>query len=150
MFTTDRLLGVGLVLLGSAGILNAMQISVRTFNDDPGPKLFPILACGILVICGIGMILTRNPDAQKLHIPKDVLTRGLTMAALLGAYAMALWLAGFYVATLVMGYAFYHVIAGPQRRHFWRGLIFVILMTGAVHMVFAVGLNAYLPRGLYF
>ncbi|WP_439562857.1 tripartite tricarboxylate transporter TctB family protein [Roseinatronobacter sp.] len=150
MLTTDRLLGACLVLLGSGGIWNALQISVRTFNDDPGPKLFPILACSILVICGLGMILNRNPDAERLHIPKDVLIRGVTMTVLLAGYGIALWLVGFYVATLVMGFAFYYIIAGPQRPHLWRGVLFVLLMTGVVHVVFAVGLNAYLPRGLYF
>lgn len=150
MLNTDRLLGAVLLALGTGGIGIAMQISVRTFNDDPGPKLFPILACGILVICGLGLLPSRTTDENRLHIPRDVLARGTAMAALMAGYAVALWLVGFHLATVVTTYAFYHVIAGPARRVPWRGAVYALAVTAGVHLMFAVALNAFLPRGILF
>jgi len=146
---SDKIFGAALVALGTGGIFVAMQISVRTFNDDPGPKLFPIFACAILVLCGIGMLLTRSKETAPPFDPEQW-KRGLTMGALFIAYALGLWLTGFYVATLVMVYAFYHVIAGPERRVFWRGAVYALAVTGGVHLVFAMALNAFLPRGILF
>lgn len=150
MLNTDRLLGLVLLVLGASGIWIAMQISVRTFNDDPGPKLFPMLACGILVICGLGLLPSRSTAENRLHIPPDVLARGGAMAGLMGGYSVALWLVGFHLATLAGVYAFYHVIAGPDRRVFWRGAIYAAAVTAGVHLLFAVALNAFLPRGILF
>jgi len=146
---TDRPLGAGLLALGVAGIAIASQISVRTFNDDPGPKLFPIFACTILVICGLGLLLTR-PTEQGRRMDPAALVRGLTMAGLMLFYALALWLVGFYVASVTAVFGFYWIIAGSERRVWWRGLIYALAVTGGVHLLFKTALNAYLPQGILF
>ena len=146
---TDRPLGAGLLALGVAGIAIASQISVRTFNDDPGPKLFPIFACTILVICGLGLLLTR-PTEQGRRMDPAALVRGLTMAGLMLFYALGLWLVGFYVASVTAVFGFYWIIAGPERRVWWRGLIYALAVTGGVHLLFKTALNAYLPQGILF
>ena len=146
---TERPLGVMLIALGGAGIAVASQISVRTFNADPGPKLFPIFACTILVICGLGLILSR-PEAVRHPRDPDALWRGLTMAGLLGGYALALWLVGFHLASFLGVLAMYWVIAGPERRVWWQGAIYAAAVTLGVHLLFATLLNAFLPRGILF
>lgn len=146
---TERPLGVGLLVLGVAGIAVASQISVRTFNADPGPKLFPIFACSILVLCGLGLILQR-PAAPDPRMDRAALFRGLTMAGLLGYYALALWLVGFHIASFTAVLAMYAVIAGPARRVWWQGAIYAGAVTGGVHLLFATMLNAFLPRGILF
>ena len=144
---TERPLGAALLALGAGGIAVASQISVRTFNSDPGPKLFPIFACAILVICGIGLLLSK-PEGDQRKLDTTALLRGLTMAALLVGYALGLWLVGFDIATPVAVFALYWVIAGAERRVWWRGLIYAVAVTGAVHLLFAVALNAFLPHGI--
>lgn len=142
-------LGAGLLALGGAGILSAVQISVRTFNNDPGPKLFPILACSILVICGIGLLFQRNSN-QPAEISPAAWRRGALIAALLVGYALGLWLVGFYVATIVGTFAMYFVIAGTEQRSIARGAIYALIVTGSVHLVFQVALGAFLPHGILF
>ncbi len=146
---TERPLGAVLTLLGAGGIAVASQISVRTFNNDPGPKLFPIFACAILVICGLGLLLSK-PEGDSRRIDRDSLLRGLTMAGLLVSYAAGLWLIGYHLASLIAVFALYWVIAGPERRIWWRGAVYAAAVTGIVHLLFAVALNAYLPRGILF
>lgn len=153
----DKPLGAGLIAIGIAGIIMAMQISVKTFNDDPGPKLFPIFAFAILIFCGLGMLLVGKPGQPNDHISdltaeeKHVrFVRGSIMCGLFILFSLGLWLFGFYLTTPVMIYAFYHVIAGPGRRIFWRGAVYALSVTGGVHLVFAVFLHTLLPVGSLF
>ena len=37
----DKHLGLIILALGITGILLTMQIPVKTFTDDPGPRVFP-------------------------------------------------------------------------------------------------------------
>jgi hypothetical protein len=152
IMTTDKPLGAGLVAFGIAGIALTMQINVRTFNDDPGPQLFPMIGFGLLILCGIGMVLTaaRNQPEDVLPANSGRLRRGSLMFGLLVLYSVALWLAGYYVATPLLVYAFYHVIAGPERRIPWRGALYALATTGGVHLLFATFLGTLLPRGILF
>lgn len=143
---TDKPLGLGLVLLGGAGIVGAMQMHAQTFNDDPGPKLFPILACIILVICGAGLLLQRKTDAEDAAVPGSF-GRGAVIFAALCLYALALWIVGFHIATPVGVFALYYIIAGPKRV-LWQGVVYSIAVTVIVHLVFATLLGAYLPQGM--
>lgn len=146
---TDRPLGAALLALGTGGIVLASQLSVRTFNNDPGPKLFPIFACVILIICGLGLILQRQSDDAP-PMDRAALVRGVSMAVLLGFYALALWLVGFHAASLLAVFGLYWIIAGPKRRVWWRGMIYAGAVTLGVHLLFATALGAFLPRGVLF
>lgn len=146
---TDRPLGAALVAIGGAGILIALQISVRTFNNDPGPKLFPVMACTILVICGVGLLFKRSHEPAP-PISGAEWRRGIAMAGMLVGYAAGLWLVGFYPATLIGSFAIYYIIAGRDRRSLLRGAIYAALVTGVVHLVFRVALGAFLPHGILF
>ena len=150
--TTDKPLGAGLIAFGLAGIAVTLQINVRTFNDDPGPQLFPMIGFGLLILCGLGMFLSAMRATPAAAEPKDKegLTRGALMFGLLVLYSVALWLVGYYVATPLMVYAFYHVIAGPERRVPWRGAIYALAITVGVHLLFATFLGTLLPRGILF
>lgn len=150
---SDKPLGTGLIAFGIAGIWATMQITARTFNDDPGPKLFPIIGFAILIICGFGMLLFPKPASEErgsAQERRDEFRRGSIMAALFVLYSLALWLVGFYLATPLAVYAFYSVIAGPKRRVFWRGAIYAGAVTGSVHLIFAMFLNTFLPAGTLF
>lgn len=146
---TGKPLGAGLLVIGSGGLLIAAQISVNTFNNDPGPKLFPMFACAILVMCGIGLLFSKQEEDDSVLSPVQWL-RGLMVAGLLVAYAVGLWLVGFHVASFLAVYGLYHVIAGPQRRVLWRGLVWAACVTAGVHLLFGVALKAYLPAGILF
>lgn len=150
---TDKPLGAGLIAFGIAGILVTMQISVRTFNDDPGPQLFPILGFAILILCGLGMLLTAAPPAPPVEdrdAARARFGRGGLMFGLLVLYSVALWLTGYYVATPILLYTFYHVIAGAERRVPWQGALYALAITAGVHVVFAEFLNTLLPTGILF
>lgn len=148
---TDKPLGAGLILFGIAGIWMTLQLKVRTFNDDPGPQLFPILGFAILILCGLGMLFVVKATGVKSEDPAESrarLIRGTIMSGLFILYSLGLWLVGYYIATPIMVYAFYHVIAGKGGRAIWKGVVYSAAVTGVVHLIFAVFLNTLLPIGI--
>jgi len=147
----DKVIGAVLLLIGIASIFNALQIHTRLFNSDPGPALFPIFAGTILALCGLGMMVSAFVGAgggTNVRPSRDEWRRGTVISVLFIAYGVILWLFGFYIATPVMTYVLYHVLAGAQRRRIWIGVVFAAAVTLSVHLVFGAFLNTLLPTGL--
>lgn len=147
----DKPLGLGLLALGVAGIAHTMTFQVRLFGNDPGPQLFPILGFAMLVFCGVGMLLTAKAEGRKADLSflsNPNVIRGAQMFGLMAAFSVGLWLVGFYIATPIATYAVYHLIAGPERRVFWRGALYAAILTAGVHGVFYGFLNTLLPSGI--
>ena len=149
----DHLLGLLLVLIGLAGLVMTAQIPVRTFTDDPGPRLFPYVGCGVLILSGLGIALaggrgTEGGGEGGPPLDAEAWRRLGAMALALIGYALALWVLGFYPATLAMTVVFYAMIAGPERRSLIRGAVFSLILTAAVWAVFGKALNAFLPQGM--
>ena len=97
------------------------------------------------------MLLLSKPAPATKFTPaeqRERYMRGAVMSGLFVLYSVGLWLFGFYVATPIAVYAFYHVIAGAERRVFWRGAVYALAVTGAVHLVFSMFLNTFLPSGI--
>lgn len=146
----DHVLGTVLVLLGLLGLWMTAQIPVKTFTDDPGPRLFPNLGSIVLIIsgCGVALLGRVGPaDDGERGLDAAAVRRMLVMAGALVAYTLAMWLVGFYPATWVMTLVFHALIAGPERRSLVRGAIFSTVLTAVVWLVFTRGLNAFLPQG---
>lgn len=149
----DHLLGLLLVLIGLAGLLMTAQIPVRTFTDDPGPRLFPTVGFVVLILSGLGIALVGRgggEDGGEGGPPLNARAwrRLAAMALALIGYALAMWVFGFYPATVVMTMVFYAMIAGPERRSLIRGAVFSLIVTAAVWAVFGKALNAFLPQGM--
>lgn len=147
----DKVIGAVILVLGVAGILYSLQIHTRLFNSDPGPALFPIFASTILALCGVGMLVTSFAgigNQANVRPSAEGLRRGTILSGIFIAYGIALWLFGFYIATPVMTYVLYHVLAGSGRRKLWVGAVFAAAVTIGVHLVFGEFLHTLLPTGL--
>lgn len=150
----DTILGLVIFVLGLLFLFLTSRIPVKTFTDDPGPRVFPYLGSGILVICGIGIFLFRKKAAEgqdsKPFLTKAGWKRAGIMTSLFIIYAVGLRFLGFHIATPVMVFFFYRQIAPPGKRFIGRGIIFSLATYGAVYLVFRVLLNSFLPTGIFF
>ncbi len=149
----DRLLGVIIFAVGVLGIILTMQIPVKTFTDDPGPRVFPAFASVILMISGIGIFLTKQIEHSKTGEPflsPDGWKRAGVMTSILILYAVSLRILGFYIATPVFTYLFYRQIAGKEKVNPIRGIIYSLVTFGVIYLVFKVMLNSFLPPGMIF
>ena len=147
----DKQLGLLILAIGIAGILLTMQIPVKTFTDDPGPRVFPYFGSIILVISGLGMLLTakRKEGKSVPFLTSEGWKRAGIMTSLFIIYALALRIVGFIVATPIMVFFFYRQIAGPGKAHLLRGIAYSLITFGSVYLVFSKVLNSFLPPGIF-
>ncbi len=148
----NRQLGILILALGIIGVLMTMQIPVQTFTDDPGPRVFPYLGSILLLISGLGLILSPQKQTEKSgpFLTKEGWIRAAKMTALFILYALALKIIGFYIATPIMVFFFYRQIAGPEKTRIVRGIIYSLITFGSVYFVFGKVLNSFLPPGMIF
>lgn len=150
----DKIVGLIIFVLGLTSLFLTSQIPVKTFTDDPGPRIFPYFGSGILVICGLGILFLQKRNAEDMDatpfLTKDGWKRAGMITLLFIVYGLALKFLGFHIATPIMVYLFYHQIAGPGRRFLFRGIIYSLATYGTVYLVFSKLLNAFLPPGIIF
>ena len=97
--TGDRVFGAVMIVLALGYILSASTIQVPLFPDPMGPKAFPYLIGGGVIVCGIMMILRPDPEADW---PPAMAFVSLGFATVvMVAYAYALKPLGFLIPTAI-------------------------------------------------
>ena len=102
--TSDRVVGALLVVLALVIALESRNFTVGFVTDPLGPKAFPLVSGGLLLIGGVTLLvrpgsLSEWPGAQQL-------LRVAEGAAFLFAYALLLGTLGFFTTTTLLIVAF--------------------------------------------
>ena len=151
---SERIVGAVVLALGITMVILTMQIPVKTFSDDPGPRIFPYLGSFLLVLSGLGILFTKpkkkTAETNKPFLTKEGWKRAGIMTSLFVIYALALKVIGFLIATPIMLYMFYRQIAGPEKTKPVKGIIYSLITFAAVYIVFSKVLNSFLPPGMFF
>ena len=149
--------------LGIFGILFSVWIAYYSFanipnakhDGDPGPRLFPLIGAGIMLICSI--IILIKPDAQS----KKLLTKEQWKAAgkIFGIYcltALMFYLVGFSVTVPIILFILTYVLSKvsepdmPKKERIKKAVIFAVIAGALIIVAYLVGLQASLPDGLLF
>ena len=97
--TGDRIFGAVMILPALEYILSASTIQVPLFPDPMGPKAFPYLIAGGVIVASLVMILRPDPEAEW---PAMRTLAALVFAVVvMVAYAYALKPLGFLVPTAI-------------------------------------------------
>lgn len=59
----DRIVGVLTTILGAAVAYMTSQLAGTNMPGDPGPKVFPYICAGILLVCGL-ILTIRKPAGE--------------------------------------------------------------------------------------
>ena len=95
----DRLAGAVAVIGALAFGVSAYALPLPFFSDPLGPRAFPLMVAGIVLLCGLVMVLRPEPDPDW---PAPRTWGALLVSALvLVAYAYALKPLGFLLPTAV-------------------------------------------------
>lgn len=147
MWHANRVCGVvalGLVALvawGSRG-LGFMTAGV------PEPGLLPILAGGMIAICGINLVLWRSALAPTIAWPPpEARTKIYGSAAAFLLYAWLVPILGFCATTAILSTALSAWWGGYR----WRvAILFGVLTAASMLILFDFLLEVPLPRGIFF
>lgn len=142
----DRVAGGLLLLLGLAAVVTAYGFYVPYQYEPLGPKAMPYLVGGILILCGIRLLVVQPQVAEAQRATQTFLLwwRQLVLAALLLAYGLGYESLGFVVSNVVVCFGLAWLSGA---RLIWCCAVAVGL-TLAGHLVLVQGLDLQLPAGL--
>jgi putative tricarboxylic transport membrane protein len=110
--TGDRIFGAVMIVLALGYILSAMNIQTSFMSDPVGPRLFPYMVAGVIILCSLVMVL--RPDPQAEWPAPLMLLKLLTALVVLVGYAMVIRPWGFIIPTvLVSGIISYMISPRP-------------------------------------
>ena len=142
----DRIFGAVMIVLALGYILSAMNIQTSFMSDPVGPRVFPYMVAGVVILCSLVMVF--KPDANAdWPGPTMALKIGAALAVLVG-YALLIRPMGFILPTIVASAALSYMISPRPVPAALAGLglgigLFVLFKT-----VLGLGLVAF-PRGWF-
>lgn len=96
----NRITGLCAIVLGIAIAIYSMTIKVRMQLNEPGPKVFPLIAGVGIAVCGLGLLITEyKTRSDKPFLTKEGWKRFGCSMVILVAYYLGLKLLGFLPAT---------------------------------------------------
>jgi putative tricarboxylic transport membrane protein len=143
----EAALGLGLALLAFCIIALTMRITVGFSYDNVGPRTFPYLIAGMLLISGGAILIGAFADTLWEPRRDDDPVRWLPIALISAALIFQLlvirkigWIPAATVAFAVVAYAF-------GERRMLLNLLFGFLLASGTFVLFNYGLQLRLPVG---
>ncbi|SCY72416.1 tripartite tricarboxylate transporter TctB family protein [Paracoccus tibetensis] len=147
MIRGDRVFGAFMIVVALGYILSASSIPTSFMSDPVGPRIFPYMIAGVVILCSLVMVLKPDPD-QDWPAGPMVLQLGLALAVLV-AYAYAITPLGFLIPTTVAAGVLSWQIGGRPLRSAITGLGLAIGLFVLFRVILGLGLRG-LPAGMGF
>ena len=146
----DRLIGLISLVLGGIALALTMMIPMpasSTSASEPGPRLFPMIASVILIVCGLGLTLQKQKDYDPYMTKEQVKRLGILFGAFV-LYCAGLHFLGFIIATPILLFVTMTMFAGEKKPSLVVRLIYSIGLTAIIYLAFVVALKTNIPTGL--
>ena len=151
----DRVLGVIVLLI--AGWITYLSFGLKAtgYEGDPGPRMFPLIGAGVLVLCGIALIIFPGKK-DGVFLTKEQWKSAGKLFAMYVLFAVLLWLGGFLVAVPVMLFIITYMLSGlskadrTKKHRLIIALIFGVVGGGLLYLAYVIGLKAAMPTGILF
>ncbi len=148
--TKDRTTGLIALVLGIAVAIATSQLPPSTMANDIGPKVFPFISAGLLIICGAGLLLTGTKKEEKAAYTKPELIRLGTIFGVVLGYCVLMSIFGYVIASIVACFVLSVMFGRRKQIPWYRSLIFAVILTLIVYYIFEKVFILPLPRGMIF
>lgn len=143
---------IGLIMLAVGACFSALTLQIKVPESsinigEPGPRLFPMIGCALILFGSIGLMLQKGKAAEPF-MTKGQVNRMVQLSGLFILYIGALYLLGFTVSTPIMLFVSMTMFAGNKKVPLWVKVIYSVLITAAIYLVFGKVLALALPKGL--
>ena len=142
----DRIFGAVMIVLALGYILSAMNIQTSFISDPVGPRIFPYMVAGVVIVCSLVMVLKPDPGAEW-PAPLMALKIGAALALLVG-YALTIRPMGFILPTVIASAVLSYMISPRPVPAALSGLGLGIGLYVLFKVVLGLGLVAF-PRGWF-
>lgn len=143
----DRIVGLVTVIMGALVAFGTTQIADSNMAGDPGPKVFPFISAGILLVCGIILLVRKPAGEAKPFLQGQEIKRFLTIIGVIAAYIVLMWAVGFAIPTFLMVLVMCLMFGKDVKTPVWQAAIYALVVTGILYVVFVMALHLRLPVG---
>ncbi len=150
----DFVVGILCVVVSAFFGWQSMHIRASLNSGDPGGRLFPLIGCGLLFLCGIALLLRKPPEATAAFLTKPQWKRAAILFSLYILNYLLLWLGGFLVAApvvlAILCYLFTAEDAVREKkvRIIVRSVIYGVAVGGVIYVLYKYVLDAQMPAGI--
>ena len=92
---SDRIFGITIIVVALIFIISATQVQLGFVTEPVGPRLFPFIVGGVMILCGITVVL--RPDDNPIWPKLGIFAKLLLAVVVLVIYAYLLRPLGFIV-----------------------------------------------------
>lgn len=116
---------------------------------DVGPKVFPYISAGILILCGIGLCVT-GKEASPAYYNKAQFQRLALIFGIVLLYVVGMNFIGYVVSSFAALFILCTLFSKGKGIQLWKRLVFTVLLTGILWFVFTNLFHIPLPKGILF
>lgn len=149
----DQVLGIiGLVIAVLVAWQSTMLQTIR-YEGDPGPKMFPFMASGLIAVCSIVVIVRPSKNPRVLLTAAQWLEAAKLFCVYLASLAL-FWLFGFNVAvpiTLFIITMMFSKVSNANaslKKRLIISIVYAVAGFGILYLMYVVALDASLPKGI--
>ncbi len=149
LMTKDRGTGLIALVLGAVIAVMTSQLPPSTIQGDIGPSVFPYFSAGLLMICGAGLLVTGNKKEASIFDKRALKRLAIIFGSVL-LYCVVMNYVGFLLPTAVILFALSTMFAEGEKVAWWKRLIYSIIVTMVIYLLFHNVLNLKLPTNQLF
>lgn len=145
----------GIVGLVGCGLFLYLTQAIRQPAKllEPGPRLLPYVAIGLIAMSSIALIIKGYMDRakeEKPYFPKGGLLKITKSYLMLVFYAVAMTYLGFLLTTPFATFGFIYDLKGNSKVRLVPAVIISIVVTACLYAMFVFGFQIKLPAGILF
>ena len=147
--TRDRSTGIVALVHGTVIAALTLQLPDSTIAGDVGPRVFPFISGGLLILCGAGLLVNGKSTAEGIFTKKALGRLGLIFGVVL-AYCVGMAFLGFIVPTVLVLFVLSTMFAEGKDAALWKRALYAVVITAIVYFLFHNVLNLKLPTNQLF
>ena len=149
----DKIAGIACLVISIFFGINTRSIRSPLNPGDPGGKLFPLIGCGILLICGIAMLVRKSEDDDRVFLTKHQWKRALILFLIYVLIYICMWLLGTMITAFLTLFVLCMLFAPAKEGQkpavrIIKSVIYAAIVTVAIYLIYVVALRMQLPKGL--
>ncbi len=146
----DQVLGIIVVIIGAFFGYQTYLLPKTTLQGDPGPKVFPAIACVLLGLCGLILLVRPDRKPQKQFLSKEEWKRLLTLYCIYILYWALLWLVGYRIAIPVILFIISFLFSRGTKVSWVKIILYTVGVSAFMYVLYIVIMQTRLPGGILF
>lgn len=146
----NRIIGIVLALVSVLFLVMTSQLPSSRYSGMVGPKVFPYIAAGGLLLCAIALFFKKETENEKDKGPfldKAGWIRVLKLVILLALFPVMFKYLGFIISAVILLFIMISLFDLGKKESIWKKILVTVSVTGILYVVFIYVINIKLPTG---